>query len=187
MYHIKPDKRSRNSAAEVLRGMQLCLREKPLREITVTDIHRAAGISRATFYRLFDTPEDVLVYHFDTMLETEQEKMTEQPTTLSMLEQTIAVAMEYHEFFEAVVDNGRFDLLYRYTERHLEQLGRRYAREAPTQNPVENSYLLSQISMSMVAALITWERNGRKETPSEIVGYMRKYVRLLQTLEEMNV
>ena len=186
MYHIKPDKRSQTSAGEILRGMQLCLREKPLREITVTDIHRAAGVSRATFYRLFDTPEDVLVYRFDTLVAS-VEAGAEIPTSRMMLEQTIAIAMQYHEFFKAVVGNGRFDLLYRYTADHLARLGQIYDRQPPNRDPVARSYILSQLSMSMVAALITWEKNGRKETAAQIAEYMREYINAAVHLAELDV
>lgn len=65
MYHIKSDRRSQATAAEIVRGMQECLKTTPLKSITVMDIHRVTGISRATFYRLFDTPEDVLIYQLD--------------------------------------------------------------------------------------------------------------------------
>lgn len=52
----KNDKRSTASARELVRGLMECLKEKPMNAITVSDIHRATGVSRATFYRLFDTP-----------------------------------------------------------------------------------------------------------------------------------
>ena len=69
MYHIKSDKRSQASAVQIVRGLQECLKNTPLKAVTVSDIHRITGISRATFYRLFDTPEDVLVYQLDQMTE----------------------------------------------------------------------------------------------------------------------
>ena len=68
MYHIKSDRRSQASANELARGLNVCLKSMPLSTITVSDLHRITGISRATFYRLFDTIEDVLVYQCDQML-----------------------------------------------------------------------------------------------------------------------
>ena len=119
MYHIKPDKRSQASAAEIVRGLEECLKTKPLKAITVSDLYRVTGISRATFYRLFDTPEDVLLYQFEQMtattLESHAADWQENPDKL--LEETIALGMQNNEFLKAVVSSGRFDLLYEYTEK----------------------------------------------------------------------
>lgn len=41
--------------AEILDGTSVLLTEKPLAEITVTDVTRAAGISRSSFYFYFDS------------------------------------------------------------------------------------------------------------------------------------
>lgn len=70
MYHIKTDKRSQTSASQIVQGLQECLKTTPLKAVTVSDIHRVTGISRATFYRLFDTPEDVLIYQLDQITES---------------------------------------------------------------------------------------------------------------------
>ena len=69
MYHIKSDQRSQSSAAVIVRGLQECLKNTPLKSITVTDIHRVTGISRATFYRLF-------------AMQCEKEQMTNCPNLL---------------------------------------------------------------------------------------------------------
>ena len=124
MYHIKSDKRSQSSAAGIVRGLQECLKTKPLKAITVSDLYKVSGISRATFYRLFDTPEDVLIYQLDQMTE-EAVRLYEQEQSLSaaeLLEKTIETGLENHDFIRALVVNGRQDLLFRYTERSFHKL-----------------------------------------------------------------
>lgn len=170
MYHIKDDRRSRASADAVVRGLQKCLQTMPLQSITISDLHRASGVSRATFYRLFDTPEDVLHYHFDRM--TEDLGTLQEPQV--HLEQMISQGMEYHEFVRALIENRRLDLLYEYTEKSFEKMDQKYRLAPPDMGPVERSYFITQLSMSIVAALIAWNRNGRKETPAQIAAYMRR-------------
>jgi AcrR family transcriptional regulator len=41
--------------------------QKSFSQITVTDIAERAGVSRLTFYRNFETKEDILSYHFDQL------------------------------------------------------------------------------------------------------------------------
>ena len=181
MYHIKSDKRSRNSAAEIVHGLGVCLETMPLNAITVSDIHRATGISRATFYRLFDTPEDVLHYQFAQMVEAtlEQGEGEWQDGPEKMMEATIELGMQNNIFLKAVVTNGRFDLLYPYTEQIFRMLDEKRAIFPADMEPAEREYLLGLMSMSMVGTLITWTRNGRKETPAETVAYLKRYAQVL--------
>lgn len=183
MYHIKSDKRSQSSAAEIVRGMRECLRTTPLTSITVSDIHRVTGISRATFYRLFDTPEDVLRYQYDQLLEVVSARLSQKEYTPGTLfEATIALGMENHEFLKAMVDNGRFDLLYQYTEKSFRMLDSSGSLFCEDMGPVQREYTISHLSMAMVATLITWARNGRRETAAEVVQYLKGYVKIVSEL-----
>lgn len=180
MYHIKEDRRSRASAEAIVRGLQTCLSTMPLKTVTVTDIHRASGVSRATFYRLFDTPDDVLHYQLERMADTTDTSSN----PMEHLEKTIAQGMAYHEFIKALVDNRRIDLLFEYTEKNFRSLALKGVILPEDMDKTEREYILTHLSMSMVATLITWARNGRKESAAEVAGYMRKYVDVLNTLIE---
>lgn len=177
MYHIKSDKRSQASAREIVRGLQECLKTMPLRSVNFTDIHRVTGISRSTIYRLFDGIEDILNYQFDHLLQVFGEKY--RFSADQALENAITMGMEHHDLLKALVDNGRFDLLYQYTERTLRMPGVSGPSLPEDLSPIEREYILNQLSMSMVASLITWERNGRKETAAQIVQYLTRYVQLI--------
>lgn len=180
MYHIKEDRRSQASAESISRGLQKCLKTMPLKNITVSDIHRASGVSRATFYRLFDTPDDVLHYQFERMareLEAYQDSENH-------LVDTIAQGMQYHELIRALVENRRFDLLFEATEKSFQRLDRRNSLFPEKLEPVEREYLMTHLSMSMVAILITWVRNGRRESPEDVAAHLRKCFRILGELLE---
>ena len=65
MYHISTDKRAQKSAALIWQGMEQYLQEKPFHKLRISDINQKSYVSRATFYRLFDSLQDVLVYQCD--------------------------------------------------------------------------------------------------------------------------
>ena len=183
MYHIKSDRRSQASAAEIARGLQECLRTTPLKNVTVSDIHRVTGISRATFYRLFDTPEDVLIYQLDQMTDGILEgNYRADLTPRQIMEQTIALGLQKHEFLQALVENGRQDLLFRYTEKSMHNLDgiRRIFPE--NMEPVEREFIIAHLSMSMVAIQTIWARNGQKETPHQLLQYLNTYARMMQEM-----
>ena len=60
MYHIKTDKRSIQSSQRMYSALEELMGEKPYTDITVTDIVDRAQLGRTTFYRHFDTIDDVL-------------------------------------------------------------------------------------------------------------------------------
>lgn len=187
MYHIKEDRRSQASAAEIVRGLQECLKNQSLRSVTVSDIHRATGISRATFYRLFDNPEDVLLYQLDQMTDSAMRAYEggRRLTTAELLEQSIALGLENHTFLKALVENGRLDLLFSYTEKSFRKLDRDNRLFPGNMDPAEREYVIANLAMAMVASQITWARNGRKESPQELMRYLRRYTAtMMELLEE---
>lgn len=184
MYHIKADKRSQASAEQIVEGMRLCLERIPLKSVTVSDLHRATGISRATFYRLFDTPEDVLIYQLDQMTDEVMQGYDRQnpPDTARLLEQSIELGLQNHAFLKALVENGRLDLLFHYTEKSFRQLDGGKLRFPEDMAPAERDYVIANLSMAMVASQITWARNGQKETPQEMMAYLRRYTHVMAAL-----
>lgn len=186
MYHIRSDKRSQTSAAEIVKGLQECLKSKPPKAVTVSDIHRVTGISRATFYRLFDTPEDVLIYQLDQMADQVVEYYVNawQESSAKLLEESISTGMHYHEFIKALIENGRFDLLYQYTEKIFRIMDEKKKVFPEKMDAQERNYVLSHLSMSMVASLITWNRNGRQESAADVVRYLKSYVQVVSGMIE---
>ena len=56
------NKTALQSQKQIADAMMVLLREKPFRQVTVSEICRAAGISRQTFYTLFTSRENVMVF-----------------------------------------------------------------------------------------------------------------------------
>ena len=186
MYHIKSDRRTQASAAEIVRGLQECLKTMPMKSVTVSDIHRVTGISRSTFYRLFDTPEDVLIYQLDQLTEgaVEVYENRQDSSTTQLLEDTIALGLQNHEFLKALVDNGRHDLLFLYTEKSFRRLDSIKSIFPKDMEQTERDYIIAQLSMGMVASQITWARNGHRETAKDLMRYLKRYTEIVSLLIE---
>ena len=87
--------------------------------------------------------------------------------------------MQHHELLKSLVDNGRFDLLYHYTEQTFHAPTFASFSISEDASSVQREYILNQFSMSMVAALITWERNGQQETAADVASYLMNFFRLV--------
>ncbi len=186
MYHIKNDKRSRASAEEITKGLYRCLKNEPLSSVTVSDLHRETGISRATIYRLFDTPEDVLIYQIDCMMEWifQYREAHKDEAPAKVFEGVMVRGLENHELMGALVKNGRFDLLHEYTGRSFRIFDGYFSSFITEMDPVEADYVLSNLAMNMVSNLITWVRRGRVETAEQMVQYTKRYLQVMRFMTE---
>ena len=85
MYHVKNDKRCIRSAESIMNALEQLMAKKAFLDITITDIQKTAGIGRSTFYRLFDTIDDVVTY----MVDREFEEIVRGYSTMSIRDFTI--------------------------------------------------------------------------------------------------
>ena len=69
MYHIHSDKRVNQSVESIGKALHQLIAATPYRQISVTALAKEAGVSKATFYRSFDTIDDVLRYETDQAVE----------------------------------------------------------------------------------------------------------------------
>ena len=65
MYHISNDKRAIQSSELIYNGLMECIKKKPFDLITISDLQKASGVARTTFYRAFDNLSDVLYWKCD--------------------------------------------------------------------------------------------------------------------------
>lgn len=65
MFHISEDKRAQESAQKCCEALSSLLCKNSFERITVSQICAEAAVSRPTFYRLFDTPGDIIYWYCD--------------------------------------------------------------------------------------------------------------------------
>lgn len=156
MYHIKPDKRARTSAQLICAGMSTCLKEKSFENITISDLQRASGVSRSTFYRSFDRMEDVLALMCDRVFE---EAFSSDYANLS--EAVFTTWFRHQEMIETVVRIKRGDLLF-------DSLRRCAEKTFELTGTALFDYMVSIVSSSMMGIMVTWVERGKKESEEEL-------------------
>lgn len=165
MYHIKHDKRAEISAQLICEGMSACLKEKSFENITISDLQRASGVSRSTFYRSFDRMEDVLALMCDRVFE---EAFSAGYANLS--EAVFTTWFRHQEMIETVVRIKRGDLLYDSLRRCAEETGQKLGLAGTALF----DYLVSILSSSMMGIMITWVERGKKENEEELKSMILK-------------
>lgn len=181
MYHIKNDPRSRRTADTLGKAMFQILRTKTLAEISVSDLYRETGIARSTFYRLFDTPEDLLHYLCAQFVENAS-KDFEGRSFSDIRELSVAsinLSIEHHELLEILIRNHRQDLLSELFAANFRNISTRI----PVLEGLEETafeYVQSLLYTTMASLQTTWFLRGRKESPEQLYSYLQEYGEVLR-------
>ena len=169
MYRIKKDKRVTQSAERIREGLLKCLASKKLDEISVSDIARRSGVSRGTFYRIFDTPVDILTYTCDALTDKASKeflKRAEQNKERSEFGQYwLQFWMDHADSLEVVFRSGRTDIIAKNLSDKMEKMqdGQHLGFNAK-----ELTYIAVSVTASICGILYVWIRSGKKETAKEL-------------------
>lgn len=68
MYHVSPDKRSYESSSMIYDALVALMKEKDYSKIKINELCERAKLGRVTFYRHYDTVDDVLRKKLDDVL-----------------------------------------------------------------------------------------------------------------------
>ena len=181
MYHIKNDFRSRRTAQTLGKAMFQILRTKTLGEVSVSDLYRETGVARSTFYRLFDTPEDVLYYLCAQYVENASKEF-EGRTFSDIRELSIAsinLSIEHHELLEILIRNHRQDLLSELFAANFRNINARIpVLEGLDETAFE--YVQSLLYAAMASLQTSWFLRGQKESPEQLYAYLQKYEEVLR-------
>jgi len=173
MYRIKSDKRAQRSVERITRSLTECLDRKSLNEIGIVEIAKGAGVSRATFYRSFDTPLDVLDYLCESIA---QEFETSSRNSTPMSEEdyaaySIRFLIDHADKLKAIFRSGRMDLLEKAIRPRVEPMLPPAVMEF---TETERDYLKYYFAAALRAILFVWYQHGCKETASELMEIFNK-------------
>lgn len=150
MYHIKKDKRQQDSANRIYQSLRHILLKKELKDITITDIYNECGISRMTFYRLFDNINDVLAYKIHFFFEEYKAKSQNQTDKLLFF-------FEYwnnHRDLIRILNNDALPIL--------------LSEFKENENTSISSYKSSLKAAIMASILSNWSIRNGYESPKEM-------------------
>ena len=170
-------------AAMQQRRLEECMlsvmREKPLAEITVSSLCEQTDLSRKTFYRLFDSRQDVLNSLIDRVFrEYIRFRLPGEALTPGVSEELLAFYTYWQEqrlVLDALSKNGISTLLFERCIRHtmeensdvLRQLG------AGPEVPHQTESLIFYLS-GLLTLVVAWHHNGYDKTPREMAEITEK-------------
>lgn len=176
MVHMKKDLRAKKSAQLLLEGLISCMkRAESFDEIHVLDVVEESGVSRATFYRNFDTLIDLLVWWCDELFRTLANEWQNRPVHDEMPLSAYVLAgcmkAENADLLEALYRQKRTDVIY---ESFLAGLGPVFADADPGDLPL--------MAGLFTGTLQAWFQGGRNASVQEILERVSAFGRRLEEM-----
>ncbi|MBO4446830.1 MAG: TetR/AcrR family transcriptional regulator [Bacteroidales bacterium] len=173
MYRVKDDKRVQTSVQRIFDGLDACLDSKNFNDISVSDISTAAGISRATFYRLFDSPSDILAYICDQLVIGNVRNYLD--SSISSIHEFRIRLVDYwldrYDLVNIILKSQRDDLLFNAVWKFS---GDSTINRSGYLTPAEMDYVKAVTFALMRSILMVYGQHGRKERADDILALFYK-------------
>lgn len=156
------------------------MKEKDFSEITVTDIVKRSGVARASYYRNFNSKEDIIKEYFCRLrqeiglLQGYSSKSFDDTLTVSNLATHFSFYLKEKHRVLLLYDNGFGTMMIEESNYFAEEM----LGDMPFNSP--DRYLLYFVSGALFNTLIQWLKNGAKESPQEMAQMLLKVIERLE-------
>ncbi|HSH01486.1 MAG TPA: TetR/AcrR family transcriptional regulator [Anaerolineae bacterium] len=173
MYHIKDDQRSIRSSQMLYDALVTLMATQPFDTIKVSELTREAQVGRATFYRHFDTTEDILRWQcdltLDNLIQFIIQYLQSQPdiTALPLLKPLLRYFYVHDILIKQLIQANRIDIL----QEQFLQRQQRFHNQLKHLFKIPDEYIQYILILRAVAAiqiLIQWIENDKTPAPDEL-------------------
>lgn len=158
------------------------MREKPYSAITIKEITDTAGLSRRTFYRNFDTKDDILVGHFNVIWDDyRQALLNESQLDLPTIARVFFTVMQDHLSFLSLLNHqGLTSLILSKVDELLPE-DFQQSKGQTIDLPQESiAYGLAFSTGGFMRILIKWLDEGAEKSPDEMAGLVSDFIKISQ-------
>jgi AcrR family transcriptional regulator len=146
------------------------LESRHLEDISVTELSRCAGISRMTFYKYYQTKQDVLTDFLNEMVTAYVQWIAREEASLTFRDYAqVLNCLEYFKtygkYIHTLVRAGLYGLVIDAVNGYMEKYVRPISRES--------DYALYYYAGALCNIFVKWVENGMRESPSEIAAFVK--------------
>jgi AcrR family transcriptional regulator len=180
MYHISKDKRAKKSAELVYQGLLTCLKHKNFDQITVTDLQKASGVARTTFYRAFDNISDILYWKCDLCFQEVLGSFKEEQfaNEMELVRQYFSYWMGHKDILELLMKINRYDMIYSCHMNAALTVQKKFGSR-PDMQGIHSNYFLAIRTGFTISILTAWLQGGEKESIDEIIEIVNEQLALM--------
>lgn len=158
---------SRNAyVVEHLTGSMLALlREKPISDISISELCAAAGVGRTSFYRNYEEKEDILRAYIGHLFQdwVDEYKRTPDPPVRETVRMVFSHFEANRDFYGLLNERG---LVYLLKDVILNLCGFHPEQEMPA------AYASAYVAFFLYGWVEVWFRRGMRDTAEELIAYL---------------
>ena len=164
-------------------ALLLLMEEKEFKDISVKEIAAKADLSRRTFYRVFETKEDPLIWYLNTLY---QEFLTElQARSCRQFEDVLTLYLNFwyrhKHFFELLKRSDLLAFMLNQYLRVFPEVFQIVKGNYPLSKEEEAlGYAMTFSAGGLLSVLIKWADEGMTKTPGEILKMVDVMMQLPQ-------
>ncbi|MCH4888080.1 TetR/AcrR family transcriptional regulator [Acidaminobacter sp. JC074] len=191
MYHLSSNKKTHQSAELIYNGLCELISEKDYSAITIKELVERAGVGRATFYRLFDSINDVLKYKCDMSFDLLRQSVTQYRISQRLSEPTASTKLLkpilrfwYLDsiIIEVIIKANALDILLSNIEKLFDDLFHSLDKKV---NPdFHEDYFVAIRTGILFNILIKWVKNGKNIPPDQLTDILLKQ---MQEVKNVNL
>lgn len=184
MYHINNNKRSIQSSEWLYEALRDLMNEKEYQDINITEIVERAKVGRSTFYRNFDSKDDILRFKCDEKFKELKEyilefrKNNDENTEPLFLKPFLRFWYLDSTIIELLIAAYRLDILADTFSKMFRGFfgSSKFINEA---NAKYADYLLSLRYGIAINLLTQWIKNNKRDAPDDLADIILSQVRLI--------
>lgn len=167
MYKNRPSELSKKW---IIDALFILMEQKRFEKISITEIVNRAGVSRLTFYRNFESKEQILLLHFDLLFDKYLESAKENSGDLHLtIKHCFEFWGEHTGENNLLIKNDLTPLLYQSFDRYLDQL----LKKLGLLN--EFSYFQKKfLTGGIISVMLEWVINPRGRNPDDMANMIMK-------------
>lgn len=148
-------------------------------KISIKDIAKSADLDRRTFYRNFQSKEDVLCFYIKGMCDEYIDSLSREqnPTTFLAAKTYFSICLKHLDFFNLLKDQGLLGLLLLKFDEFMPSLQQQnVSQDLKNYYGGNISYLYAFNNGGFWNMSIQWIRNGSNQSPEEMAEIICKII-----------
>lgn len=161
----------------ILQALLIIMDKKEFKNITVKEITAKAGLDRKTFYRHFETKEDVLRLYADMACQDYISELKNQHslTTFTISKTYFSICQKHMPFFQTLEKNNLLIFVLQAFDEYLPIIHKFFDPNNTADETVYHSeYALSFYTGGFWNISAKWIRDGATKTPEEMANLVEK-------------
>ncbi len=166
---MKENKQVTRSKEWIFTALMTLMKKNAFRNISIGDITEKAGVARLTFYRNFESKEDILINQgrkiYEQLMIDLESGISEENVPYNSIKKIISVFNDYADLFEVLLKNRLDYLIMQSFEVEISNILKRILGINK-----DDKYKVKFYEGALFAIAVEWIKNSRKESIEEMTN-----------------